>query len=132
MIDTPEISHGPNSKIQEEPWGQEAKKFNNDKLKNASSILIQSNLGSSLKETYNRLLGYVWYTNDPNKSITSYRLLNFQLVKEGLAEFSLHERHDTMKSNDVSYFDYLDYVNEIARRNKIKIHGEIDPNFNYE
>ena len=132
MIDTPEISHGPNSKIQEEPWGQKAKKFNNDKLKNASSILIQSNLGSSLKETYNRLLGYVWYTNDPNKSITSYRLLNFELVKEGLAEFSLHERYDTMKSNDVSYFDYLDYVNEIARRNKIKIHGEIDPNFNYE
>lgn len=129
LIDTPEVDHGPNSNIKEEPRGNAAKKFNNDILKKATSIIVQSNASYALNETYGRLLGYVWYTVDPNKSLESYRLLNFELTKAGLCEFSQYDTYVTMHSNDIYYYNYLEYVYQIAKRDKIKIHGEVDPDY---
>ena len=82
-----------------------------------------------LNETYGRLLGYVWYTVDPNKSLESYRLLNFELTKAGLCEFSQYDTYVTMHFNDIYYYNYLEFVYQIAKRDKIKIHGEVDPDY---
>ena len=132
LIDTPEVDHGPNSFIKEEPWGVQAKNFNNEKLSKAKHIMVQSNLGFSLNETYGRYLGYIWYSSsDDALDYSSYRLLNFEMVKEGLAKFSTYDEYETMISNDILYYDYLNYANLLAEKNKIKIHGEKDPNFNY-
>ena len=37
-----------------------------------------------------------------------------------------------MLSNEVLYYHYFDIANEIAASKGIKIHGEIDPNYNYK
>lgn len=131
LIDTPEIDHGPNSSIVAEPFGKEAKRFNNNKLNGAKKILVQSNKDSSLYETYSRLLGYVFYSDVSNPSLEDYKLLNFELVKNGLARISLYNEYSNMSYKDVSYFDYIYYVYTIARNAKIKIHGEIDEEFDY-
>lgn len=131
LIDTPEIDHGSGSYITAEPFGKEAKRFNNTRLINAKSIIVQSNKGYSLEDTYSRLLGYVWYSNVDNPSTSDYFLLNHQLVVAGLAKFSTYNKYETMYYKDVLYYDYLDYGAKRAKSLGIKIYGEIDPEFDY-
>lgn len=131
LIDTPEIDHGSNSYIVAEPFGQEAKRFNNTRLINAKSIIVQSNKGYSLEDTYSRLLGYVWYSNVDNPTQSDYYLLNHELVVAGLAKFSTYNKYETMYYKDVLYYDYLDYGAKRAKSLGIKIYGEIDPEFDY-
>ena len=127
LIDTPEISHGPSSLGQ--PFGQEAKQYNINKLRNATSIYVQSNRNKPLHETYSRTLGYVWYSND--SSIENLKLLNFELVYAGLAEFSYYDKYEDMYYKDITYYEYLRYAYNEAKTNKIKIHGEKDPTYSY-
>jgi endonuclease YncB( thermonuclease family) len=103
LIDTPEIDHGSGA----EPYGDAAKKFTDDKLKSATSVIVQSNKNFALRENYERLLGYVWYTTDANKALSTYRLLNFELVLNGLAKFSTYKEYETMYYKDVLYFNYF-------------------------
>lgn len=131
LIDTPEIDHGSSSYITAEPFGQEAKSFNNQRLINAKSIIVQSNKGYSLADTYSRLLGYVWYSYVDNPTPGDYYLLNHELVVAGLAKFSTYDKYETMYYKDVLYYDYLDYGAKRAKSLGIKIYGEIDPEFDY-
>ncbi len=132
LVNTPEIDHtSQGSKIEEEAWGVAAMNYTNEKLKNAKHILIQSALSGSLRETYGRLLGFVWYTNEDNPTMNDYSLLNYELVLEGYAKFMTGTPLNDLVSNDVLYYHYFDIANEIAESKGIKIHGEKDPNFNY-
>ncbi len=119
LIDTPEIDHGSGA----EPYGDAAKKFTDDKLKSATSVIVQSNKDFALRENYDRLLGYVWYTTDPSKDLVSYRLLNFELVLNGLAKFSTYNEYETMYYKDVLYFNYFEYGYETAVDKKINIYS---------
>lgn len=129
-IDTPETQHG--NTIQAQPWGYAAKKWNNDILRSAKHILIQSVKGGYLTETYGRLLGYVWYTNEENPSPSDYRNLNFETILNGYSNVAFSSvASDTMKSDDVSYYSYFLDADHGAEELGIKIHGEKDPDFNY-
>lgn len=132
-VDTPEIDHSSEgSGIKEEPWGVAAQNYTNNILGNAKHILIQSALGGSLRETYGRLLGFVWYTNVESPDFFDYKLLNYELVLNGYAKFMSGSILNEMLSNEVLYYHYFDIANEIAASKGIKIHGEIDPNYNYK
>jgi len=129
LINTPEVDHGSSSSIVAEPWGKAAQELNNTLLSGAKKIIIQSNRNFSLTETYGRVLGYVWYSNEANTTLKDYKLLNFIMVQEGLARFSTYDKYETMYSGDVLYFDYINYVYEEAYQKGIKIWGETDPDF---
>ena len=132
LVNCPEIDHTQEGgKIEEEPWGVYAMNYTNDILKNSKHILIQSALGGSLRETYGRLLGFVWYTNEENPKASDYRLLNYELVYNGLGKFMTGSTLDEMISNEIPYYFYFNYANDYAISKGLKMWGEIDSNFNY-
>lgn len=76
-VDTPE------STGQVEEWGKTASLFTADKLNKAVSIVVQTNGGPAQKDTTGtRYLTWVWYQPAAN---ADYRLLNLELVQEGLS-----------------------------------------------
>ncbi len=121
MIDTPEIDHGDGGG---EKYGDTAKEFNNEKLGKATLIYVQSCRGGALHESYGRYLGFVWYTTKANPTFDDLRLFNFDIVKAGLAKLSLYNKYEEMYYKDVLYYDYLDYANEYAIKNKLYIHED--------
>lgn len=127
-INTPEIAHGDSGA---QPWGEAAKEFNNDIVRNAKKFLIQSVKGYGFRETYGRLLGYVWYSTKANPELSDYRLLNYEMVKEGYAYYGDNGPLKDLYSGDIYYSTYFDYAYLYAQNSKIRIHGEKDPNFDY-
>lgn len=115
-VDTPE------STGQVEEWGKTASLFTADKLNNAVSVVVQTDGGAAqLDTTGNRYLTYVWYK--PTAS-ADYRLLNLELVQEGLS-FAKTANATLYESQFVSAYNQ-------AKNQGIKLHGdEIDPNFYY-
>ena len=107
--------------------------YTNNILKNTKHILIQSAYGSGaqLRETYKRLLGFVWYTYEDNPKASDYKLLNYELVYEAYGAFMAGSTLDDMLSNEIPYYYYFNYASDLAKSKGIKIHGEKDPNFNY-
>ena len=129
-IDTPEIQHG--DYIQAQPWGYAAKTFNNNLLRSATSILIQSVKGGDLTETYGRLLGFVWYTTVANPAPSDYINLNHATVLAGFSKIAFSGvATSQMNSDDLSYYSYLVDANDYAAKLGLKVHGETDPDFNY-
>lgn len=129
-IDTPEVQHG--NSIQAQPWGYAAKYWNNDILRSAKHIVIQSVKGGYLTETFGRMLGYVWYTNKTNPEPEDYRNLNFETVREGYSKVAFSSvASDKMKSDGVSYYAYFRDAHYGAEEKGIKVHGEKDPSFSY-
>lgn len=131
-INTPEIQHG--TSIDAEPWGYAAKRFNNQVINNAKSFAIQTSKGGSYRDTYGRLLGYVWYSNLTNPQPEDYMCLNFEMVREAYAftffDTVTNNRY-TMFYKSVSYTNIMKNAELRAKNNGWKIHGEIDPDFNY-
>lgn len=115
-VDTPE------STGQIEEWGKTASKFTADKLNNAVSIIVQSNGGpAELDTTGDRYLTYVWYK--PSKD-SDYRLLNLELVQEGLS----YGKSATASK----YAEQLVAAQSQAMNQKKHIFGnEQDPNYYY-
>ncbi len=66
-----------------EKWGKKASQFTEEKLKNAVSIVIESDTASwNLDSTGDRFLVWVWYKTSADGE---YINLNLQLLQEGLA-----------------------------------------------
>ena len=129
-IDTPEIQHG--TSINAEPWGYAAKRWNNNILRNAKHIVIQSVLNSNITETYGRLIGYVWYSNVQNPQPGDYINLNHQTILEGYSKIEFSGSKTTrMLSKGISYYDYFVDANNRGLRDGYKVFGEIDPEFAY-
>ena len=129
-INTPEISHSPDGSG-EEPWGVAAMKYNNAILKSAKKILVQSVKGYGFREVYGRLLGFVWYSNVENPTLSDYKLLNVEMVREGYAYFGGSDPLKELYSGDIYYNTYFDYAYLYAQNSGIRIHGEIDPDYDY-
>jgi len=82
MVDTPETEK-PGQEGQ--PYAQVASNFTKNALSTASEIYIQSDRSAGIKDNYGRNLGVVWYNAGTPES-PDWRLLNYELVKNGLGE----------------------------------------------
>ena len=85
----------PESTGKVEPWGESAKKWTRQALEGAQSIILQSDSTNwETDSTGGRYLVWVWYRNSETED---YRLLNLELIQEGLAKlksassYSLYE-----------------------------------------
>ncbi|MDE6660563.1 MAG: thermonuclease family protein [Anaeroplasmataceae bacterium] len=115
-VDTPE------STGQVEKWGKTASKFTASKLTNAVSLVVQTNGGAAqLDTTGSRYLTYIWYKPAED---ADYRLINLELVQEGLS----YGKSETAPL----YKDVLVAAEGQAIQQKLRIFGnEIDENFFY-
>lgn len=110
-IDTPESTY----KV--EPWGFAASKHTKEALKNAKTIVLQTDNGKPGKEnvdtTGNRYLAWVWVDG---------RLLNLELVELGLANSKA-----SATSLSAEFIEALGPVSQA----KARIYGEKDPDYDY-
>lgn len=76
-VNTPEST----GKIEE--WGKKASNFTKEKLKSATSIIVESNDGNwNVDSTGGRHLVWVWYQTADSED---YRCLNIELIQNGLS-----------------------------------------------
>ncbi len=115
-INTPEST----GKIEE--WGFAAKDFTNDKLKNAKSIIIESDDDKwNIDSTGSRYLLWVWYMPQGG---TEYRNLNVEILQNGYAVAS------ATASN--RYGEIAVAALEQAQALKLHVYsGQKDPDFYY-
>ena len=112
----------PESTGQIEEWGKAASNFTKEALKNAESIIIESDDGTwNADSTGGRYLVWVWYK--PQGS-DEYRNLNLEILQKGLAIAS--------NSANNRYGDYCMKAIDQARAHKLYVYsGEQDPDFYY-
>ena len=115
-VNTPEST----GKIEE--WGKKASNFTKTKLKNASSIIIESNDDKwNSDSTGDRYLVWVWYKNSESED---YRCLNLELIQNGLSIScgTVAERYGDVASDAFQQ----------AKRQKLNVFSpEDDPDFFY-
>lgn len=115
-INTPEST----GKIEE--WGKTASNFTKEKLKNAESIVVESEDDKwNLDSTGDRHLVWVWYKN---KGESDYRNLNIEILQNGLAIASSSANN---KYGEVC----MSAINQ-AKAELLHVYSnEKDPNFPY-
>lgn len=115
-VNTPEST----GKIEE--WGKAASNFTREKLANADSIYIESDSSKwEADSTGGRYLAWIWYRT---RGETDYRLLNLELLQQGLAVPYGIGGH--------IYTEYLEKASKQAQDFKLNIYsGEKDPDFYY-
>lgn len=123
-IDTPESYEG---NIQR--FGIVAKNYTNGILKKAGKIRVQTTINGAIKDTFNRVLAWVW---------ADEKLVNFEVVKRGYSEVAFGS-NDIMLYKGVSYTSYLYNAMLYAEKQQLGVHGdilgqygEIDPYWDYE
>lgn len=112
----------PESTGQIEPWGKKASNYTKEALKNATSIIVESNTaGWNPDSTGDRFLVWVWYKT---ADMADYRCLNLEILQNGLAVAS--------KSSDTCYADICVKILNQAVTHKLHVHSkEKDPEFYY-
>ena len=124
-INTPEIAHS--SGETSDPYGDEAKLFTTSRLNKAKKYYIQSIEGYSVRETYSRMLGYVWVSEKDNPSISNYYLLNFEIMKNGFARPAFLDFTDDFEKNmtyqGIYLIEFLYQANLYAIKNKLNIYS---------
>lgn len=113
-INTPEST----GKI--EPYGKAASNYTKEALKNAESIIIESDTADwNADSTGNRYLVWVWYKT---AEMTDYRNLNLEILQSGLAIAS--------NTNNNIYGSICTSALDQARRLKLNVFsGQKDPDF---
>lgn len=115
-VNTPEST----GKIEE--WGKKASNFTKEKLKGATSIIVESNDDQwHVDSTGGRHLVWVWYKNADSED---YRCLNLELIQNGLSIScgTVAER----------YGDVASSAFQQAKAQKLHVFsGEEDPDFFY-
>ncbi len=117
-VDTPESGGSTGTQYQE--FGDTAKNYTNDKLKNATEIHIQSVKGSYNFDTYGRILALVYVDGV---------LLNNMIIQMGYSETAFGGTDMMYKELDITA--YMSYSNKVAVLNKKGMHGEKDPLWDY-
>jgi endonuclease YncB( thermonuclease family) len=112
----------PESTGQIEPWGKKASNYTKEALKNATSIIVESNDEKwNADSTGDRFLVWVWYKTAEDED---YRNLNLELLQSGLARSS--------KMSDTCYADVCVKIFAQASANKLYVHSQNkDPDFYY-
>ncbi len=105
-----------------EPWGKKASDFTKEKLKSATSIIIESSDDQlHADSTGSRYLLWVWYKTADSED---YRLLNLELIQNGLSI--------TGGSVDELYGDITLQAFMQAKAQKLHVHSkDDDPDFYY-
>lgn len=115
-INTPEST----GKIEE--WGKKASAFTKEKLKNATSIIVEAETSEwTADSTGSRYLGWVWYKTEDSED---YRNLNIEILQNGLAiaNSSANNSYGSICTNAINQ----------AKALKLNIYsGEKDPDFYY-
>ena len=110
-IDTPESTY------RVDPWGFSASEHTKETLKNAKTIVLQTENGKPGKDnadtTGNRFLAWVWADG---------RLLNLELAELGLAN---GKASGTSHSND-----FIEAIKPLVDA-KVRIYGQEDPKYDY-
>ena len=83
----------------EEEWGKPASVYTCSLLEEAENIAIQTDPGDGLLDTHGRLLGWIWIQL-PGE--TDYFLLNYMVVRQGLAQV----KYEFGAGEDLSYDGY--------------------------
>ncbi len=115
-VDTPEST----GDIEE--WGKAASKFTKDRLNSAISVILESDADNEFTQDSNsRYLTWVWYKTE---GAIDYRLLNLELLQEGLAVIS--------RTSDTRYDDICTQAAEQARNLSLFVYSDDkDPDFYY-
>ena len=105
-----------------EPWGKAASNFTKSKLKDATSIILESDTGSwNADSTGGRYLVWVWYKT---ADMTDYRNLNVEILQNGLALAS--------NSAQNRYGDTCMKAIDQAKSEKLYVYSaDKDPDFHY-
>ena len=105
-----------------EPWGKAASNFTKERLKNATSIIIESDNGTwNADSTGGRYLVWVWYKT---AEMEDYRNLNLEILQNGLAIAS--------NSAQNRYGDICVKAIDQAKAEQLYVHStEKDPDFHY-
>ena len=113
-IDTPE------STGTVEKWGKSASKFTEEKLKAATSIILEASTTPASHDSYGeRYLAWVWYKT---AAMTDYVNLNLEVVENGFSE--------SKSLPDSKYYTYFQAADAYARQEKLHIWSDdIDPYF---
>ena len=115
-VNTPEST----GKIEE--WGKKASAFTKEKLKNATSIIVEAETSEwTADSTGSRYLGWVWYKTEGSDE---YRNLNIEILQNGLAiaNSSANNSYGSVCTNAINQ----------AKALKLNIYsGEKDPDFYY-
>jgi micrococcal nuclease len=109
-IDTPETSNGV------DPWGFAAKDYTCNALQNAEQIILENDEESDVWDNYNRLLAFIWVDGE---------MLQYNLVRESLA-------YVKYLYGDYKHNPTLIGLEVLVQKEKAKIWGELDPDFNYD
>lgn len=127
-IDTPEST----SELEE--WGKSASIYNKSVLSNAKHIILESQgwaRGDADKQATadgnQRSLAYVWYSNEEEATLDSFRCLNLEMVYQGFSQGigSIEDMGD-------KFYWAFDAANKSAQVNKRhQYSGEPDPNYFY-
>lgn len=123
-VNTPEIAHS--SDEEPDPYGNEARDYTNNKLRNAQSIALQSIKNASLTDNYDRMLMYVWISDKKNAEAKDYVLLNLLIIKDGFSNVSFVNSDapiDDMLYRGVSYVSMMRHAEEYSRSLKLNIHS---------
>lgn len=112
----------PESTGQIEEWGKKASNFTKEKLKSATSILIESDTSTwNIDSTGERFLVWVWYKTAED---AEYRNLNLEILQEGLAVAS--------STSQNRYGTTCMAALDQAKAHKLYVYsGENDPDFYY-
>ena len=93
-MDTEETYYGG-----EEEWGKPASVYTCGLLQSAESIILQTDPGDNLLDTYGRLLAWIWVKLPGEEE---YFLLNYMVVAQGLAQV----KYEFGAGETISYGDY--------------------------
>lgn len=124
-VNTPEIAHSVDEEA--DPYGNEARDYTNDKLRNAQSIALQSIRNAALTDNYDRMLMYVWISDKKNAEAKDYVLLNYLIVKDGFSNVAFINSDspiDDMLYQGVSYISMMRHAEEYSRSLKLNIHSD--------
>ena len=112
----------PESTGQIEPWGKAASNFTKSKLKEATSIILESETDEWNFDSNGRNLVWVWYKT---AEMADYRCLNLEILQVGLSRAS--------GISECIYADVCQTLYTQAMRHKLYLHDTSakDPDFYY-
>lgn len=106
-IDTPEVYY------QKDPWGTAASKYTADVLRNAKTIILESE--GSRMDTYDRYLAWVWLDG---------KLHNLDMVQQAYSNAKI--------GKSSKYYQIMTEVEAQVAKTGRRIYGELDPSYNYD
>ena len=107
----------------EEEWGKPASVYTCELLTSAESIVLQTDPGDALTGNYGRLLAWVW-VKLPGE--TDYHLLNYMVVKQGLAQVKyLFGAGETISYGEYTYTEWMHSAQAYAEANELGQWGDL-------